>query len=113
MLGFKHKNASKEEPRYVVVYRGVGTPGFEEIATRDQAMAAFTGCLHTVEPGGSYAITPHSGRRVYVTGPDYRGQIDDPTDPLLVGEAAVRAVLTPAEYTALVQARVAAALLES
>lgn len=111
MFGLNSKNSAGAT--YVVVYRGAGTPGFQEPATREQALAAFQGCIYTVDPGGDYAITPFTGRRVYVTGPDYCIQPDDPSDPLLIGLAAVRAVLEPDEYAAIVQGRLAAALLEA
>lgn len=88
---FGSKSASTDV--YVVAWRGAGTPGFEETSTHKQAMAAFRGCL--------YVIAPETG--------DY----DDPSDPLLIGTAALRAVLAPDEYAALVQAPLAAALLEA
>lgn len=105
--------AKRRHGTYVLVYRGVGTPGQAETAAYDQAIAACQGCIYTVDPGGDYAITPFTGRRVYVTGPDYCIQPDDPSDPLLIGLAAVRAVLEPDEYAAIVQGRLAAALLEA
>jgi hypothetical protein len=112
MFGLKSKNSAKDT--YVLVYRGQGTPGQAEECTRDQAMAAFTGCLYTIDPNsGDYAVTPHSGRRVFVTGPDYCVQPEDHSDPLLIGTAALREVLSPAEYAAIVQAPVAAAALEA
>lgn len=114
MFGLNSKNAPKAEPTYAVAYRGVGTPGFTDTMSREQALAAFVGCLYVSDPAtGDYAVTPWSGRRIYVTGPDYCIQDDDPSDPLLIGTAALRAVLAPDEYADLVQAPVAAALLES
>lgn len=104
---FKHKNASKEDPVYVVVYRNPRGQGWEIVATHDTAMDAFEAVVSR-----GY-VNPYERRRMFVTGPDYCVQPDDPDDPLLVGDAALRAVLTPAEYAALVQAPVAAALLES
>jgi hypothetical protein len=111
---FKSKSAPKEEPQFVLVYRGVGTPGMAETATRAQCLEAFRGCLYTIDPGsGDYAVTPYSGRRVFVTGPDYCIQPEDHSDPLLIGTAALREVLSPAEYAAIVQAPFAAAALEA
>lgn len=104
---FKSKSASKAEPTYIVVFRGPGVPGFEETATKGQALEAFRQCV-----GRGY-FDPRTRRRIYVTGPDYCVQPEDPSDPLLIGTAALRAVLAPGEYAALVQAPVAAALLES
>lgn len=107
MLGFKSKSASKAEPVYVVVYRGPRGRGFEEIATREQAMEAFEQCV------GLGHFSPATRRRMFVTGPDYCIQPEDPTDPLLIGTAALRAVLDGDEYAAIVQAPLAAALLEA
>lgn len=93
----KSKNAPKEEAVYLVVFRGPGVPGFEETATKQQAFEAFRQCI------GMGYLNPYDRRRLYVTGPDYCIQPDDPSDPLLIGPAALRAVLTEVEYAALPQ----------
>jgi hypothetical protein len=84
---------------HFVVYRSRqcahgGSMGFTEPATRSQAMRAFDACVAKGD------ITPTNGRRLIVAGPDYLVQPDDPNDPLLIGDAAVKAVLSPAEYQA-------------
>jgi hypothetical protein len=58
--------------------------------------------------------SPHDRtRRLVVTGPDWFVQPDDPTDPLLIGDAALKAVLDPEEYRYVIHGPVASALLES
>lgn len=104
MLGFKSKSASKREPVYVVVYRSPAARGFEETATHEQAMEAFQQCV------GLGHFSPDTRRRIFVAGPDYCVQPDDPTDPLLIGPAALRAVLSDEEYAALPQVRLAESL---
>jgi len=105
--------AKRRHGTYVFVYRGIGTPGMAETATYDQAIEVHRGCVAVKLPTGDHAVTPHSGRRVFVTGPDYCVQPEDHSDPLLIGAAALHAVLSPAEYAAIVQAPVAAAALEA
>jgi hypothetical protein len=104
MFGFKKKSAPKAEDVFVVVFRGPGVPGFEQTASRDQAMEAFR---QSVALG---YFDPATRRRMYVTGPDYRVQPEDPSDPLLIGPAALRAAFTDEEYAALPQVLLAAAL---
>lgn len=104
MFGFSKKSAPKAEDVYVIVFRGPGVRGFEETANRTQAMEAFRQCV------GTGYFNPGDRRRMYVTGPKYRIWPEDPSDPLLIGPAALRAVFTDEEYAALPQVLLAAAL---
>jgi hypothetical protein len=90
---FKSKSAPKE-PVYLLCYRAIRQEPWEEPAGREAAFAAFAGCVQMRK------ITPFNGRRLLLAGPDYCVQPDDHDDPLLIGAAAVRAVLTPAEFEA-------------
>jgi hypothetical protein len=103
---FKSKSAPKAET-YFFVYRARGVEGFQESGTKEQVLEAFAQCL-----ANGY-ITPTNGRRIVIAGPDYRVQPEDVNDPLLVGDAAVRAVLTEREYEAIVLGPVAEAVLTS
>lgn len=106
----KSKN-EKPAATWFVAERG----GHQSIAhhTREQAMNDFTAALIYAEHGAE-GFTPYSReRRLVVTGPDWEMQPDDPDDPLLIGNVALAAVLTPAEYSLIVHGTVARALLES
>lgn len=102
---FKSKSAPETKPVFLVVHRSPSTPGFEETATREQALEAF----RQIVALGHH--DPRSRRRLLVTGPDYCVQPEDLNDPLLIGEVAVKAVLTEREYEAIVLGPVAEAVL--
>lgn len=109
MLGLKSNPNRTALSVHFVVYRSRrcddgGQMGFAEPATREQAMRAFDACVARED------ITPANGRRLIVTGPDYVVQPDDLNDPLLIGDTAVKAVLSPVEYEAYLGQFVAAAL---
>lgn len=101
MLGLTHKpkHAAGPDVRFVV-YRsrrrcdGRQLHGFTQPATQVQALDAFRRCLARRD------ITPANGRRMLITGPDYAVQPEDHGDPELIGAAAVRAVLSDAEFEA-------------
>jgi hypothetical protein len=109
MLGLKHK-ASVEKPAGVhfVVYRSRRCDGSMSLSadpcTEAQALEAFKQCV------AKGYITPTNGRRLIVTGPDYTVLPDNPDDPLLIGDTAVKAVLSEQEYRAYLGQYVAAAL---
>lgn len=99
MLGLKSNPNRTALSVHFVVYRSRrcddgGQMGFAEPATREQAMRAFDACVARED------ITPANGRRLIVAGPDYRVQGEDLNDPLLIGAAAVRAVLSDQEWLA-------------
>jgi len=83
------------------------------LRSRAAALDAFAEHLAAAAEGGE-TYTPFSHRRrLMVTGPDWTRQPWSPEDPLLIGDAALRVVLTPDEYQLYVTGPVAAALLES
>lgn len=101
MLGLTHK-PKHEAPKDIrfVVYRSRrrcdNTPlmDFSLPVTRAQATRSFEACLARRD------ITPDNGRRLLITGPDYAVQPEDHGDPLLIGVAAVKAVLSAQEFEA-------------
>jgi hypothetical protein len=78
--------------------------GFTRQLAANQAKTAFD---VTVEFG---AINPSNGRRVVLAGPDYTVLPDNPDDPLLIGDVAVKAVLSDQEWQAYLGLTAAAAL---
>lgn len=111
---FNSKSSTeKPHPTWFVAERGgVGTTSLAH-HSRAAALDDFTATLIYADHGGE-PFSPHDrGRRLIATGPDWCRQPDDPTDPLVVGDAAVRSVLTAEEYSLIVHGTVAQALLES
>lgn len=118
MSPIKSNSAPEEDPVYVVVYAGPHG-GWREPTTREKAIETFDECVATG------VLKPGMERRMSITAPDryvlaadddaevHFRDADEVLDKLLTGEAALRAVLKPAEYDATVLAPLAAALLES
>lgn len=110
MLGLKSKSAPKEEQHptgvYFVVYRGPHGNLTSDPISRELAFDKLDEFVAKKYP-------THGGRRLIITGPDYCVQPDDVDDPLLVGDAALRATLSRAEYEAYVLGPVAEALVMS
>jgi hypothetical protein len=100
-------------PTWFVAETDHGSTYSQAVRSRDAALDAFAEHLAAaVERGESY--TPFTqARRLLVTGPDWMRLPWNPTDPLLIGDVALRDALTPAEYQLYVTGPVAAALLES
>lgn len=98
MLGLKSKPRHAVGPDvHHVVYRSRtcgGPVNIVEPATQRQARQVFDICV------AKGWFTPTNGRRILVTGPDHLVQPEDHNDPLLIGAAAVRAVLSDAEFEA-------------
>lgn len=95
------------------------------VTTRNRALDDFTDRLAGAYQDGE-GYTPFQRRRgLLVIGPDVHQRADgddavlyplprdDRDDPLVVGDAAVRSVLTASEYSLIVHGTVAQALLES
>lgn len=91
---FKNKSAAKEGQDFHVVYASPAAPGFDTPATETQALEAFRMCVALGH------ITPDNGRHLKVIGPKHCVQAHSVVDPLPDPDAALRAVLTEAEYTA-------------
>jgi hypothetical protein len=108
MLTLKPNKPSTEGTTgpFFVVYRGPHGNLTSDPIGREVAFDKLNEFVH-----GGY--NTHGGRRLIITGPDYCVQPDDVDDPLLIGDAAVRAVLTPGEYSAIVLGAVAEAVLVS
>jgi hypothetical protein len=107
VLGLKSKSAPREEavaPAFFVVYRGPHGNLTSDPIGRDLAFEKLDEFVAKRYP-------THGGRRLIITGPDYCVQPDDVDDPLLIGDAALRATLTPAEYEAYVLGPTAEAVL--
>lgn len=105
-------STEKPHPTWFVAERG-GPSGTVAHASREQALNDFTAAVIYADHAGE-PYTPYDrGRRLVATGPDWCKQPDDPADPLVVGEAAVRSVLTAEEYSLIVHGTVASAFLES
>lgn len=110
----KSKNgAEKPAKLWFVVDRGTAGATATTNTTREAALATFGSLLaRSVATGETY--TPYErGRRLMVLGPDHVLLGDCDSDPLVVGDAALRAALTAEEYRMWVQGPVAASLLES
>lgn len=90
-----------------------GTVRDYQRGTREAALDDFGSWVRGAQRAGE-GFTPWSRlRRLVVTGPDWVVQPDDPTDPLLIGDAALKAVLDPEEYRYVIHGPLASALLES
>lgn len=112
---FNHKSSTDEKPEPVWFVAELGGVGNTSLAhhTRDAALNDFTAALIYADHAGE-PYSPHDRlRRLVATGPDWCKQPDDPADPLVVGDAAVRSVLTAEEYRLIVHGTVAAVFLES
>jgi hypothetical protein len=98
---------------WFVAERSAGSSSSYARTSRESAISLFTAWLESATRNGE-PFTPHErGRRLMVTGPDWCTQPEDHDDPLLVGDAGLKAVLTAREYQLIVHGPIATALLES
>lgn len=113
LLGSKSSTDERPADVWFVIERDHRWADEYQRDSRDAALDTFGRWIaQSAYRGEGYS--PHdSSRRLVVTGPDWVVQPDDPTDPLLYGDAALKAVLDPEEYRYVIHGPVASALLES
>lgn len=112
-MTFLRGNAEKPGPMWFIVDRtDFGAFGLAR-RQRAAALVDFGDWLRGASEAGEPYTPYERGRRLLVLGPDAVVLPESPDDPLLIGEAALRSVLTPDEYQLYVHGPVATALLES